>query len=93
MLGDYAFENDDDFVRAMDIFLVQRGFVEESYKALMLSIVEAGKPIVFDIDDWLWGMPRSNPMFDDFAQLNEFILWLLPYCQLVTVSTESLAEK
>ncbi|WP_256870340.1 glycosyltransferase [Chromobacterium haemolyticum] len=93
LLGDYAFENDDDFVRAMDIFLVQRGFVDESYKALILAIVDAGKPIIFDIDDWLWGMPRSNPMFDDFAKLNEFILWLLPYCQLVTTSTESLAEK
>ncbi|WP_176219502.1 glycosyltransferase [Chromobacterium haemolyticum] len=91
--GVYPFGSDDDFVREMDIFLVQRLFPRPESKALLEKLVESGKPIVYEVDDWLPEMPESHLMYKECESSFEQIKWLLPKCALVTVTTEPLAEK
>ncbi|WP_227104798.1 glycosyltransferase [Chromobacterium rhizoryzae] len=93
LVGDYGFDSDAHFVESMDAFIVQRWFIDKCYMDLMKIIIESKKPIVFDIDDWLLGLPSSNPMYDDFFKSTEHIKWILPYCSVVTVSTPELAKK
>ncbi|RBH50332.1 hypothetical protein C3F00_034995, partial [Pseudomonas sp. MWU13-2860] len=91
--GVFPFDSDDDFVKEMDLFLVQRLFPRPESKALLEKLVESGKPIVYEVDDWLPEMPESHLMYKECESSFELIKWLLPSCSLVTVTTEPLAEK
>lgn len=92
-LGDYAFDDDEHFIASMDFFIVQRWFVSEVTRPLMEKVLASGKPVVLEMDDWLPGLPATNPMYDENYQYIEHINWLLPQCQLVTVTTEKMEEK
>ncbi|UTH76710.1 glycosyltransferase [Chromobacterium sp. IIBBL 290-4] len=91
--GVYPFEEDQDFVDTMDMFIVQRLFPYPEFRPLLEMMVESGKPIVYEIDDWLLDMSEQHVMYAICQPSFEGIEWLLPKCSLVTVSTETLAEK
>ncbi|MEO9386148.1 glycosyltransferase [Chromobacterium phragmitis] len=92
-LGDYGFDSDEHFIASMDFFIVQRWFITHLTKPLIEQMLASGKPIVLEMDDWLPGLPPSNPMYEDNYQYVEYINWLMPQCHLVTVSTKLMAEK
>ncbi len=91
--GAYPFATDDEFISAMDMFVVQRAFPSPSYRPLLQKIVDSGKPIIYEVDDWLIGMPESHPMHDMFHELFPVIEWLMPFCAHIITTTEALAEK
>ncbi|VEB45135.1 N-glycosyltransferase [Chromobacterium violaceum] len=91
--GSFPFDSDSAFVEAMDMFVVQRVFPFEEFMPVLREIVESGKPIVYEADDWLLDMPEQHIMYDICSPAFEGIKWLLPKCSLVTVSTPTLVEK
>ena len=91
--GVYPFKEDRDFVEAMDMFIVQRLFPYPEYLPLLEMIVESGKPIIYEADDWLLDMSEQHVMYSICEPSFKGIEWLLPLCSLVTVSTEALVQK
>ncbi|MGR2679965.1 glycosyltransferase [Chromobacterium haemolyticum] len=91
--GEFPYESEQAYVDAMDVFVVQRAFPSKGWKPLLQMIVDSGKPIIYEVDDWLIGMPESHPMYDMFHELFPVIEWLMPFCALITTTTETLAEK
>lgn len=91
--GQFPFENDDDLIAFADLFVVQRAFPSPAYKPLLQKIVDSGKPIIYEVDDWLIGMPESHPMYEEFNTLFPVVEWLLPHCAAIITATEALAKK
>lgn len=91
--GDYPFKDDQDFVDSMDMFVVQRLFPYPEFRPVLEMIVESGKPLVYETDDWLLDTPEQHVMYSLCQPAFDGIEWLLPKCSLVTVSTEALVEK
>ncbi|OHX12815.1 glycosyl transferase family 2 [Chromobacterium sphagni] len=91
--GQYPFKSDNEFVEQMDLFIVQRVFPFPEYRPVLNEMIASGKPIVYELDDWLLGMPEQHAMHNLCQPSFEGIEWLLPQCALVTVTTEALAEK
>ncbi|RBL65454.1 hypothetical protein C3E98_042910, partial [Pseudomonas sp. MWU13-2625] len=58
--GVYPFKEDRDFVDAMDMFIVQRLFPYPEFRPLLEMIVASGKPIVYEVDDWLLDMSEQH---------------------------------
>ncbi|WP_233492917.1 glycosyltransferase [Chromobacterium sp. ATCC 53434] len=89
----YPFKDDREFVDAMDMFVVQRLFPYPEFRPVLEMIVESGKPIVYELDDWLLNVSEQHVMYDLCWPAFDGIEWLLPKCSLVTVSTDVLADK
>ena len=53
-----------------------------------------GRPFVFDVDDWLWGLEDDNPAFPvyDNPAVRENLDWMAHNATVMTCSTEPLAE-
>jgi glycosyltransferase involved in cell wall biosynthesis len=65
------------------------------------SFKEAGKAVVYDVDDWIFGMPASWPAYGNYFLRGQAMgterLWfhqrLIALADVVTVTTDLLAEK
>jgi hypothetical protein len=70
-------------------------------EVLAREFKDAGKPIVYDVDDWLFGLPASWPGYDDFffrgaAVAKDRLHYhkrLLKLADVVTCPTQVLADK
>lgn len=56
--------------------------------------VNQGRPFVFDVDDWLWGLEDDNPAFPVYANpaVRENLDWMAHNATVMTCSTEPLAQ-
>lgn len=89
----YPYSDDDEFVSAMDIFIVQRVFPVAESRALLQKILDSGKPVIYELDDWFLGMPESHKQFVLFEPCFPHVEWMLKNASLVVVPTITLAEK
>lgn len=80
-------------IDAADVILVQRFFPLEATRPLLERIVESGKPIVYDTDDWFFEIDPENPTAGLAGQAKRFVLELLSHVAVVTTPTAALAEK
>lgn len=91
-----AFED----VQAFDVLVLQR-HCSEAAISLARSFQDAGKPMVYDVDDWLFGLPPNWPAYDDYyvlgaASPRERLMTheqLLRMADVVTCTGAVLAEK
>jgi hypothetical protein len=84
---------DNDPVEWADIIVVQRYFpLEETYPILEL-ILASGKPVVFEIDDFLLEVPLTHPLYHSFQRTVPIIREFIPRVNLVTVSTDALRAR
>ncbi|HIE57041.1 MAG TPA: glycosyltransferase, partial [Anaerolineales bacterium] len=64
-------------VEQADIVLVQRGFPAEvdAFSEVLRLAREQNKPIVYEIDDWVWGLPEDHPAYP--LHIEQFVAVLL----------------
>ncbi|EEG06989.1 glycosyl transferase family 2 [Pseudogulbenkiania ferrooxidans 2002] len=90
--GQFPFASDQDFIDAMDMFIVQRSALHPSTDELVQRLLQSGKPLVYELDDWLPSLPMSHPQYAEFKPSFSRIKNMLPRFHLVTASTPVLAE-
>lgn len=85
----------DAFTQWADVFVIQRAICSERNKNFVDKLFGTGKPIIFELDDWLPALPASHPQFNEFSPCDLWHFWLqhLPQCTAATVSTEPLAQR
>lgn len=85
----------DAFTQWADLFVIQRAICSERNKDFVNKLFATGKPIIFELDDWLPALPASHPQFNEFSPCNLWRFWQqhLPQCTAATVSTEPLAQQ
>lgn len=79
---------------AADLILAQRQHSPEAVR-LLRRAVDRGKTVIYEIDDWLHGIPEDNParaLFPPGSVALQGIIELLRHASGVTVSTPELAE-
>lgn len=91
--GEYPYADDDAFIAGMDMFLVQRAFPVQAVRPLLEKIVASGKPVIYELDDWLLGLPESHQQFGLFEQCLPHIEWLLGKATMVVAPSAHLADK
>jgi glycosyltransferase involved in cell wall biosynthesis len=79
---------------AADVFVIQREFADRSTST---EIVEAakllGKVIVFEIDDLLTHVPRSNPVYPYSTRIAQDLIDAVKAADFVTASTQPLLDE
>lgn len=88
--------NSDEF----DVLVLQRQ-CDSAAELIMRDFQGQGKPVIYDVDDWLFGMPPSWGCYKDYFQRGTgkprstitFHERILRRADLVTCPTEALAEK
>jgi glycosyltransferase involved in cell wall biosynthesis len=76
-----------------DILVVQRYFPLEETRPILDRMLASGKPVCYDIDDFLLEVPHTHPLFHNFQRTAPFIREFLPAASLVTVTTDALCER
>lgn len=76
-----------------DIIVVQRYFPLHETRPILDCMLSSGKPVCYEIDDFLLDIPRTHPLFHNFQRTAPFIREFLPKVDLVTVTTEALRER
>jgi ADP-heptose:LPS heptosyltransferase/GT2 family glycosyltransferase len=81
------------FVAWADVFLVQRAMLNERTRALWKPVLDSGKPVLFEVDDWLPALPAAHPQFEDYTPTELKVCWQrhLPRMSRLIASTEHLA--
>lgn len=87
-------------VQTHDVLWLQQHVTPQT-EIVAREFVEAGKPIIYDVDDWLFGVPPSWPCYRHFfdtrtGQANETLKIherLLRMATVVTCTTKKLAER
>lgn len=83
-----------------DVLVLQR-HVSPVAELVMREFQERGKPVVYDVDDWLFGLPPTWPVFHEFflagmGEIGEALVYherLLRRADMVTCTTMALAER
>ncbi|GAB4524007.1 MAG: hypothetical protein Fur0018_07240 [Anaerolineales bacterium] len=81
-----------EYVAQADVVLIQRGF-PQNYPAFQDVLQRAhtqGKPVVYELDDWLPVMPEFHPAFDSHVEQLVPVFLGLFEADLVLVSSEPL---
>jgi glycosyltransferase involved in cell wall biosynthesis len=73
--------------------VVQRYFPLGETRTILDRMLSSGKPVCYDIDDFLLEVPRTHPLFHNFQRTAPFIRDFLPAVDLITVTTDSLRER
>lgn len=84
---------DADPISWADIIVFQRYFPLEETCPILDMMFSSGKPVCYDIDDFLLDVPSTHPLFHNFQRTAPFIRKILPNVDLVTVTTEVLRER
>jgi glycosyltransferase involved in cell wall biosynthesis len=86
--------HDTDGILGADLFVIHRECAERRFSS---SVVKAarrlGKPIVFELDDLLINMPRSNPNRWYCQAISPDLFEMVREADFITVTTESLREE
>ncbi len=82
-------------VLGADIVVIQRDFprFRESYEQVMEIARNKGKPVIYDIDDWLLELPVSHPDAERYRAARTAILRAVLEADGVTCPTSPLAEQ
>lgn len=72
-----------------EVIVVQRQVTPQNYAALKM-MKEAGKKIVYDLDDDVWSLPASNPAQKMFKVMEQGFGECMKWVDVVTVSTQAL---
>ena len=83
-----------------DLLILQRHATSVG-ELVMREFQERGKPVIYDTDDWLHGLPPSWPCYGDYFNRGsgrakpalEYHQRMLEMADLVTCPTEALADK
>jgi len=89
-----------DDVEDFDVLVLQR-HCSEAAVTLTRAFQDAGKPVIYDVDDWLFGLPPTWPAYHDYYDLGtgkprERLLaheQLLCLADVVSCTGATLAEK
>jgi len=83
----------DKLVDWAELFVVQRGTFSDRNALFMAKLFASGKPMIFELDDWLPAMPTSHHQYQEFDPSNLWRVWQdqLHLFTAVTVSTEEIA--
>jgi GT2 family glycosyltransferase/Tfp pilus assembly protein PilF len=74
-----------------DVFILHREFCDHRFSTHVVSAArELGKPIVFELDDLLINVPRTNPNHKYCAEITPHVLDMLREADYITVTTEPL---
>lgn len=76
-----------------DLIVIQRYFPLLETQPILQRMLDSGKPIVYEIDDLLFDVPLSHPLYQNFQRTVPHIRDLLPKVNLVTVTTDALGER
>lgn len=76
-----------------DLVVIQRQSPSSRTEGLMKALFRARIPVVYDLDDMLLDVPEQHPSFAGLRSRGPFIRWGLQQADLVTASTEFLADE
>ncbi|WFP51675.1 glycosyltransferase [Methylomonas sp. EFPC3] len=76
-----------------DLIIIQRDFPSKKTAKLLLSLLNMGIPIVYDLDDLLLDNQPEHPRFFYFKTVSPYIKWLIKEVDLITVSTIALKNE
>lgn len=77
-----------------DVWVVHREFADPELSEGLLEAARAlGKPVVFEIDDLVTHLPRSNPMWSYCGRVANDVLATMREADYVTTSTGRLAQE
>lgn len=77
-----------------DLFIVGREFCDTKYSAEILEVARTmGKVVVFELDDLLWKVPRSNPVWGYCTQITGSFGQIAQRADFITASTEPLKHE
>lgn len=77
-----------------DLVVVQRDFPRtgDAYEQVIAAARQHNRPIVYEVDDMLWNLPDKHPGRDYYTQHRLALLRAVFHADVVTTSTEPLAE-
>lgn len=88
--GEQTLEFNLDILDQVDFIIVQRMMPMKQFKHVLTRILDSGKPVIYETDDLLHGLPLDNPHAEYSLKNRDLLLDFIPRCHAVTVSTEEL---
>ena len=87
-----SFVANENLIIDADMIIIQRAFPCKETMSIIQKCLNSGKPVIYEIDDNLFEIPKSNPNF--YLRRNQaYFLQLIEKCHAVTVSTDLLKYK
>lgn len=79
--------------RETDRLIILQRSSNLSARFVLSNMRATGRPFVFDLDDWLWGLDRGNPAYAAHADptARTTLDWMAQNAAVITCSTEPLA--
>ena len=89
----YCFANQPNFdvISGSDIVVVQRCCSQAQFNFIR-TCRALGAKIIYDLDDDVWDLPKSNPAYGPLTQMHDGFISCIQLTDLVTVSTKVLAK-
>lgn len=80
--------------QAADVVVVQRAFPRVGTMDMLHTVLfDSGKPVIYETDDLLTGLPSSHPEYATYARFRHLTLSCIANCDAVIVSTEALKAR
>ena len=74
-----------------EVIVVQRQVTPQNYAALRM-MKDAGKKIIYDLDDDVWSLPSTNPVQKVFKAVEQGFGECMKWVDVITVSTQTLKK-
>ena len=75
-----------------DAIVIQRNFPSQNTYASLRYLAATGIPLIYDIDDAFLDIPENHLGYTHYDSLRPYIKWMLTQADLITASTNYLAE-
>ena len=81
-------------VNDADVVVIQRDFPQfwDACSVIIESARSQGKPVVYELDDLIFELPRSHPLWDNYSDILFTVFRGATQADLITVSTPYLAD-
>ena len=83
-----------DAIPEADLIVIQRDFPrwQDAYREIVAKARAHRKPVVYELDDWLLGLPEEHPDYDHYRSARAAMLVAIVEADGVTASTATLCE-
>ncbi len=85
--------SDLNMLKSADLVVLQRYYVNKTNKGAIETILNSGRPVVFELDELVYDLPLDNPHYDSIQPNQAYIRSVVDRVDAVIVSTPALGQE